>query len=95
MGYCIVYGHEPKQKSGHKRNDLRFRTLIAASILLFSLIVRLTWEDGAEKMRQILLPGPLSAAEQAFSELIADVREGERVSDALTVFCKEILDEAD
>ena len=38
-----------------------------------------------------LLPGDLTCAEAAFSELMENIRYGDGVVDALTVFCKDIL----
>lgn len=93
MGYRIVYGTQREQESQKTGGTGRVRTMIAAAFLIFSLIVRLTWQEGSEIMRQFLLPGDLSVAEQAFSEMISDLREGEPVADAFTVFCRVILDE--
>lgn len=93
MGYRIVYGPQPEPESRKAGGTVRLRTMIAAAFLIFSLVVRLTWNEGSEIMRQILLPGDLSVTEQAFSEMITDLREGESVADAFTVFCRAVLDE--
>ena len=94
MGYCIVYGQEAERKYTAQGRFTRLRTMIAASFLIFSLVVRLTWEDGTEKLRSIFMPEPLSVTEQAFSELVTDLQEGQTLSDALTIFCSTIINEA-
>lgn len=94
MGYRIVYGPEIKAQPQRTGSSARLRTMIAAAFLLFSIIVRLTWQEGTEIMRQALLPGDLTVTEQAFSEMITDLRQGEPVADAVTVFCRTVLDEA-
>lgn len=94
MGYRIVYGTEYSKKSKKSGGSVRLRTMIAAAFLFFALTVRLTWQEGSEIMRRFLLPGDLTVTELAFAEMVSDLREGEKLADALTVFCAEILHEA-
>lgn len=94
MGYRIVYGPEVRLVSGRTGSTARLRTMIAGAFLLFSILVRLTWQEGAEAMQKLFLPGDLTVTEQAFSEMVTDLRDGETVKDAVVVFCQRILDEA-
>lgn len=94
MGYRIVYGEPIESAFRRTCSNGRLRTMIAALFLLFSLVVRLTWQDGAEIMREYLLPGDLTVTELAFSEMISDLQNGDPVADAVTVFCRTILNEA-
>ena len=68
--------------------------MIAAAFLIFTMIVRLCWQDGSIIMKEYLLPQHLTVTEKAFSELVVDLREGQPVKEVLTVFCLSILDEA-
>ena len=91
MGYRIVYGPvediRPRPKS-----DRRLRVMIAFAFLLFAIFLRMHWQDGAEMLREVLLPGDLTVAEQAFSEMVVGLRNGEGMADALTAFCQKIVD---
>lgn len=93
MGYKIIYGDEPRHPCGIKWGSVRLRSLIAICLLVFSLSVRLLWHDGAEILCQLLLPGEQAIAEQAFLELVSDLRAGDGAKEALTVFCRTILNE--
>ena len=92
MGYRIIYGpvNNTTSRRGHAG---RLRSMIAAALLAFTMLVRLYWHDGTIIMKEYLLPQHLTVTERAFSELIIDLREGQTVTDALTVFCLSILDE--
>ena len=94
MGYRIVYAgpaSEQKTKSG---SGIRFRSFVAAAFLIFSIFVRLLWPEGTSMLRTVFLPGDLSVTEQAFSELIADLRDGQPVGESVTAFCHRVIDEA-
>ena len=90
VGYRIVYGPEQvitNQSSG----AVRIRVLVALSFLIFAWMVRFLWPEGRAVLAMHLLPGDLTCAEAAFSELMDNIRYGDGVVDALTVFCKDIL----
>jgi len=93
MGYRIDYkGSVPETtRTGWGR---RFRTLVAAAFLLFSVIVRIIWPEGRQMLQSVFLPVELSVTEQAFSQLMSDVRTGEQLSDAFNVFCRTVIEEA-
>ena len=95
MGYRVIYGQHAGAINKPKHNYLRLRTLTAACLLFFALLVRTRWETGADRLRDAFLPGELSAVQQAFSELVEDLRAGEGVQEAMTAFCMEILRETD
>ena len=94
MGYRIVYGPTEDRHHEAVEGSFRLRTMIAAILVVFSLIVRLTWQEGTDMLREYLLPGEQTLTQEAFSELVVDLREGEHLKDALTVFCQTILDES-
>lgn len=91
MGYRIVYGPEirpPRERAG---TSGRLPAMTAAFLLIFALLVRQFWPEGTQILRQYLLPGELSVTEQAFSSLMQNIRGGESVLSAFTVFCQEII----
>lgn len=90
MGYRIEYGPEMKTSEPEKRSSLR--TWIAGALLLFSLVVRISWQEGTEILQSVLLPGDLSVTEIAFSEMMTDLRSGVTVADAVSVFCQRVID---
>ena len=93
MGYRIDYaGYEPKECI---RTDtgVRLRCMVAAAFLVFSIAVRMFWPEGTSNLRAVFLPGDLSVTEQAFSQLITDLRQGHSLEDSVTVFCRRILNE--
>ena len=92
MSYRIVYGPERKAVKEREPSSLRFRSLIAGFLLLFAVIVKLLWPEGTAVLRQMILPTDLSATEQAFQCMMEDLRSGENLGDAITVFCRQIIE---
>ena len=90
VGYRIVYG--PNLIIQRKQTGTaRIRILVALSFLVFAWSVRIFWADGREVLTTYLLPDELSLAEAAFYNLLGDIRQGDRIIDSLTVFCREVL----
>lgn len=88
MGYRITYGdglQKTKLLPQSKKNKAGYAVVIA--VLIFALIL------GSGLWRKHL-PGDACVTERALHELVTDLREGETVLDAVTAFCKEILDNA-
>ena len=92
MSYRIVYGPERKAVKERDLSSLRFRSLIAGFLLLFALIVKLLWPEGTEVLREVMIPADLNATEQAFQCMMEDLRSGENLGDAITVFCRQIIE---
>ena len=89
MGYRITY-----ETGVHKTELLlptRKRTKLGYIALACVLIIALAL---GHKYWQVLLPGDPKVTERALHELASDLREGESVSDAVTAFCREILENA-
>ena len=87
MGYKIIYG----SKKIPKRNFWELQTLICVFMLVLALCVRLTWPEGTQLIRQILITDTLSQDAEAFMEMLRQVGAGESLSDAVAVFCQEIF----
>ncbi|MBO4938292.1 MAG: hypothetical protein J6C98_04740 [Oscillospiraceae bacterium] len=93
MAYRIDYGPQGIEHRGSGKGILRIQIMTAAFLLLFILAVRHQWPDGAKKMRECLLPGG-EVHEAAFTEFVAEISGGEPVGQALTVFCRKIIENA-
>ena len=88
MGYRIVYGEDPFVERKERKSHLRAMT--AAFLLAFVVLVRCCWPQGAALLRQTLLPGD----DEAFRQMTADIQAGEPVGDAVTAFCRSIVEDA-
>lgn len=95
MAYRIVYGTDkpPKEKSDF--SWLQFQVITAVFLLLFTLSVRQLWPEGTQKLREILLPDTQSVTQSAFETLAENLASGESIGEAVTVFCQEILHDAE
>lgn len=91
MGYRIVYGEDPFIEIPERKSRLRLWT--AGFALAFVLLVRCFWPQGTALLRQVLLPRG-DAATAAFQQMTADIRAGEPIGDAVTAFCRDVVEEA-
>ncbi|MBQ8237774.1 MAG: hypothetical protein IJZ39_06490 [Oscillospiraceae bacterium] len=88
MGYRIVYGKDAFAETGERKSHLRAMT--AGFALALVVLVRIFWPEGTAVLRDVLLPGQSTA----FSQLTEDLRAGEPIGDAVTAFCRSIVEEA-
>ena len=94
MAYRIDYAPVKPEKKRNIGRKLRFQVLTAALLLAFILGVKYAWPGGAARLRQALLPGEASRTEVAVQTLVERVARGEPVGEAVTAFCREILENA-
>lgn len=87
MGYRIVYGADPFEE---KKKKSHLRSLTAGFALAFVILVRLFYPQGAQILREHLLPGN----ENAIMRLTEDIQAGEPIGEAVTAFCRTIMEEA-
>ena len=92
MAYRIVYGGESRRERVNRGVGLRFQTMTAVCLLLFTLAVSQLWPEGTAKLREYLLPG-MNGTQGAVLELMAQIQAGEPVEQALTVFCRQIIED--
>ena len=94
MAYRIDYEATDKHKSATgPHTGLIART--AGFFLLFLLLTKLFWPAGEEKLHKILAPWDAEATAQAFSDMVTDLRSGKDFTSAVTVFCREIIADAE
>ena len=92
MAYRIVYGPMPKATSPGRQISLRISMMTVVFLLLFVLLVKQTWPEGTDMLRSVLLPGEPGKTETAVQTLLEDMRNGEPVGDAVTAFCRQIIE---
>ena len=95
MGYRIVYGPMPKPVRPKRERSIRIHMLTAVFLLLFVLLVKQTWPEGTDRLRSVFLPGKPGKTEQAVYVLLDEVRNGASVADAMTTFCRQIIENSE
>ena len=94
MSYRISYGQTLikemiKEPAINKQGKIIPALLIAGCILAVSVFA-----SGSDGLREYILPGNAEVTEAALSELVSNVRSGEPLGEAITVFCQEIIENA-
>lgn len=93
LGYRIDYGQPFDKKYPMPARRSRLPWMVCGALLLFALLTNLYWPEGRTMLAEFLVPGDAAVTTAAFSDMVADVRAGEEVSDAVAAFCREILDD--
>ena len=91
MGYRISYENggirtriSPPKNIGRKR-FLFFGAVFALAIFMIAF-------HQSSRVRRFFLPGNKAVTEAAVTELVESVQRGEHFEDAITAFCKQIID---
>ena len=92
MSYRIDYGGAVPTKYTRKRDGNGFRIMTAVCLIMFALVVGQFWPRGRQVLQEFLLPGEPTVTEQAFSGLVHDLSQGLNLEDAMTAFCRQIID---
>lgn len=91
MGYRITYEGTGGVRTKTFYQPRRLPLLIGAFLTLFLLLTCAFWPAGKEQLRQIIIPGDPDITQQAVSELVTDLQNGEDFTDSVTAFCREII----
>lgn len=92
MSYRIVYGPDPVPAQKATHSPIRLRMLTAVFLLLFALLVRQWWPQGHQLLSGALLPDGKSPTQNALTAMVAEIGNGEPVLEALSGFCRQIID---
>lgn len=94
MGYRVIYGKTRKvrRNTTSKVNSQKSLIIWSIALLAAAFICLIGWSDPG--FRQYLLPGDPRITETALDQLVVDIQNGESFSDAITTFCREIIDSA-
>ena len=87
MAYSISYQTVGKMKYPryHRRKKRSFRMYIVIFLAAGAFFVH--------PIRHFLLPGNPEVTEQALSALVTDIQEGQTPMEAITTFCRTILED--
>ena len=94
MGYRIQYGDTPVFA---KRQKMRLSRIIGLSLCFLVLLILLSWgfwPEGRTVLRDFLVPGDPDVTLHGLEVLTQELRDGENFSDAVTAFCREVIDGA-
>ena len=92
MSYRIEYGPDLPTRYRNIRRNTRLKVMTALWLLVFSLLVRSFFPAGTEELRRVLLADADSVVQNAYSLFLGEVRSGQSVGDAFTVFCRYVID---
>lgn len=94
MGYHIEYDKGTRAYEIRKKYPLRVYALTAGCFLLFLVLTLHYWPGGREVLQECLIPGDNRITFQALENMTDSLRAGSSLGDAVTAFCREILDGA-
>jgi hypothetical protein len=94
MAYRIKYASFGEEKKQPK--DTQLRNKITAGLLVLVLLIgAMTIKLGGLRwVTEYLLPGDPAVTAAALEGMVIDLREGENLYDAVTAFCREIMEHA-
>lgn len=95
MGYHIQYGETLIKKKIKLPYFMKNRNKIATMLIVTVICTTLGLIGKNERVQEILIPGDDEVTRAAFECMIDEVQAGSSMVDAVTVFCREILEGAD
>ncbi len=94
MGYSILYEPELNKKLKIPNQNRKFLLTVGTLAVCVIFVILCLLTPVRTVLRDFLIPGDPDVTQSAFSQMVSDIREGESFSDAVTVFCQEILEHA-
>ena len=91
LGYRIVY---TDGSAIWKKDNIRWGRVLLLATACFAAFYVLTnqfWTEGSQILQKMIYPMDLQETKAALHDLAASLRAGESLSDAVYVFCEEIL----
>ncbi len=92
MSYRVVYGsfhRDQPVKAKKPRSRGAVAAVIVAVLVFGAMTVRLR---GLPWVKEFLLPGDPEVTAMALEGLVQDLREGDTFGEAVTAFCREIME---
>lgn len=91
MGYCISYEDSGLKKPIRKHNKFQKTAILKLGMIVTSVLFILTLHQSSD-LRRLFLPGNKQITERAIVELVESLYQGEKFDEAITTFCREIID---
>ena len=95
MGYTIQYGPAGKAEAAWHAKRRKKSGVILAVCVLAVAFVAIVLSGDFEQIKNYLIPGDLEVTKAAFAQFTENIRQGDTVGDAITAFCREIIDGAE
>lgn len=90
MGYRVDYSQESKMQNQRKRHS-RVIPFTVLFFLLFLLFTSRYWQQGAQTLRELLLPGDAAVTAAALQDFTLALKTGESLSSAFADFCHQVM----
>lgn len=94
MAYSIRYGSYQYGREKKKKSARGLLAMTAAFLIILALGINVFWLDGARLLRELILPFSDEQTVEAFREMVQQVGDGTRLTDAVTAFCREVIEGA-
>ena len=94
MSYRIQYGPARKGERGEGPFSSKAVGFAAFAVLAAVIVFLLASPKGAAALRGFLFPGDKAVTQAAFAEFTDSIRGGSSIGQAITAFCREIIENA-
>jgi hypothetical protein len=94
MSYRIEYGSGGELRKPCKKKGLWARVAVVICVLSLVAGAMTIKNTGLSWVKTVLLPGDPAVTAAALENMAESIREGESLVDAVTAFCREIIENA-
>ena len=91
MGYKIMYSPEDNNKYPTGQSGRKHKWLLPVIIIL-ALLMSIRTAQVRDRLEEWIIPGNDQITKAAFSVMIDEIRTGEPVTEAVTAFCRVIIE---
>lgn len=91
LGYRIEYDGREGKYEIRRYNPYRLPVLLCVAVCLFLLLTFCFWQEGADYIKEAMIPGENAVTVAAFENLTQRLRQGETLQDAVTAFCIDVI----
>ena len=94
MAYRVDYSKEGIQEVLPERSNNKSKKIWSLGIICLILLMGVLYPQ-KQMLEKLLIPGDAEVTKHAASELVANLQDGVGLSEAMQVFCEEIIANAD
>lgn len=92
MSYRIEYGNGGEVRRSCKKKSPWGHIAVVVCVLSLVVGAMVIKNTGLSWVKDVLLPGDPSVTAVALENMVENIREGESLVDAVTAFCREIIE---
>ena len=93
MAYTIQYGLPARTEAVWAAGNRKRKRWIFTVLCIIGVLSGILF--GPEDLQNYLIPGDPNVTRLAFAQLTEDIRQGDKIGEALTAFCREIIENAE